>query len=365
MLDSVPFTPSQKRVNLDIHRSPDYKLNNSVHSPYTSLKTPRRSSYDSDENETRHKLQKTPQFFSPGKRLFSEESKNKEELSEISSQLKTRLSSALGKLQKLLQHEGEVPTKIDFSDLSFAPSTSPTRKSRPNSGRWSPSNSFHQTNLNLQTLQQSPLPQSSPPLASNAKFNSGGLKHSPLISDEHETAIAAVDDDESSAHNALMAALSRQRRKSRASISGHQRTLLGSFDGSTSLLHPQIPQQTPALQKSIGGTRPPQLPALKLPPINSETKPINEQDAVISLMSLSSPQSVKFSHNRSHSMQTSSADSSRSSSVALTSPNKSNPQANGTTSLPSIRGILNQTSTTSVVDNDATDIEEATTDEDQ
>ncbi|KAK7679396.1 hypothetical protein QCA50_017616 [Cerrena zonata] len=85
-------------------------------------------------------------------------------------------------------------------------------------------------------------------------------------------------------------------------------------------------------------------------PKSNNTPLNNEQDAVLSLMSLSSPQSLNFNKSQVKKQQTPS--SSRSSSVA-------SPQLPPT--LPPITGLIHGATrrTTQVIDdNDATDIEE-------
>lgn len=374
--ESVPFSPSLKRTSSGHLKSPDYKLNtHNVLSPYSSgslLKTPRHSGYESDENkhDARLRLLKTPQYFSPGKKLFSDDtSPNKDDLSEISSQLKNRLSSALGKMQQQQQLHLS-PGKLDFTELSFSSSKSPTKKlksslhSTPRE-KVSPSASVQKANINLQTLQLSPLPAYSPPASSSAQFeprvNPGSpnrdLRTSPILTRNPQHSLGqnerVIDmpspNEESSAHNALMAALSRQRRKSRGSFSSNKRQSLHELDELT--------------------TKP---PSLKLPPINvalsgkeKDERPAHtEQDAVLSLMSLSSPQARKFSHSRTQSLNTNSAGSSRSSSVVLTSPQPTQSQPHPT--LPPISGLINlsQFGHKTNADNDETDVEDDATDDD-
>ncbi|QEL57985.1 hypothetical protein CJJ09_000015 [Candidozyma auris] len=117
--------PGLKRTSSGMLKSPDYKLNSTNDGDPSILKTPKNSGYDSDERDTprKSKLVRTPQFFSPGKRLFTDEnSPNKQELAEISSQLKSRLSSALGKVKGQDKDKSQIaPVKLDFSDQSFTP----------------------------------------------------------------------------------------------------------------------------------------------------------------------------------------------------------------------------------------------------
>lgn len=381
-LDTLAFSPSYKRTSSGTFKSPDYKLNmHAAPSPYSSLKTPRHMGYESDDSNERIKFQKTPQYLSPGKKLFSDDTSNKEGLSEISLQLKSKLSSAVGKLhqQQQQKQQDKVPGKIDFEELSFAPSTSPTKKQKSNvEKQWTPSNSIQTANLNLQTLQQSPVPVSSPSFGQSSQLQQSGkgLKQSPMLSnDHHDHAIhmPSMEDEESSAHNALMAALSRQRRKSRTSFSSSQRrpsTSLGLYETpSTNLAQPLLASGSLQHIASHGQVQQQSLqPPLKLPPINPTTpkdsdKPVNEQDAVLSLMSLSSPQSVKFSHSRTHSLNNNSPGSSRSSSVAVNSPN----HQHSNTKLPPISGLINPANShdsKNNYDNDETDVEDETTDDD-
>lgn len=400
----VPFSPSLKRTNSGSYKLPDYKLNhNNVTSPYSSanlLKTPRHTGYDSAER--RLKLQKTPQYFSPAKKLFQNEdgSPNKEDLTEITLQLKTRLSSALGKLQR--DDSSASRNHITFTELSFDSETSPTKKLKPESDKkvWSPSNSLQRANLNLQTLQQSPLPKNttSPHLVQPSSFVSSNsnspLKQSPFLHNDLENRPylnMPSPDEESSAHNALLAALSRQRRKSRSSFSlGTKRRssiVTANDEGSTLILQQQQPT-TPSQQQSV-----------KLPPLNialgsdirgepygsglpsfeaKETRKTNEQDAVLSLMSLSSPQSIKFGHSRNHSLNNnntttsvSSPGSSRSSLVIVQSPQ--NPLPLPMPILPPITSLVNEQKKKkrvptgqnigNAIDSDATDIDEDVTDD--
>lgn len=334
--DQVPYSPSLKRTSSGSYKSPDTKLsshNVASPAPGSMLKTPRASGYDSDDQNENRKVPKTPQFFSPAKKLFNDDDQAPE-LAEISLQLRSRLSSAMGKLQQTKMS----PKKAELTDLSFAStkkvkvnghqsqssptlsSSSPTRSSIPES-------TSQPANLNLQTLQHSPT------LRTRSSFShSPQLKQSPQFADHERVINVPSPDEEASAHNALMAAISRQRRKSRTSFSSADHRRLSSIL--------EVP------------------PGLKLPPINmalKEKKPINEQDAVYSLMSLLSPQSMKFGHSRSHSLNNNSPPSSRLSSVV-------SPQVS--TVLPPISGLIKTASAGYNNDNDATDIENDSTDED-
>lgn len=309
----LPFSPALKRTNSGTLKSPDYKFNES---PYSSgvLKTPRNSGYDSDDKETpRRKLLRTPQFFSPGRRLFAEEhSPNKEELAEISLQLKSRLSLALGRIKG---DKPVAPVKLDFSE-SFTQTLPPPKKII---SLLPPL----RTNVNLQTLQQLPAPNRSP------KLSPDRLMRSP-IADSGDRINIPLPDEELSAHNALLAAFSRLRAKPR-SLSTNERRRLSAVQALEN--HPFSGPPAP----------------LKLPPINVafDKNKDSEQDAVYSLMSLSSPQLVKMvtrTHSRLQSQNNNSPTSLRSSSIAHTV-------------LPPISGLIRK------VDNDETDVDE-TTDED-
>lgn len=392
--ESVPFSPSLKRSSSGSFKSPDYKLNTNnntttnVPSPYSSnlLKTPRHTGYDSDDEEhPKSKFQKTPQFFSPGKKLFTNDD-SKEDLNEISSKIKNRLSSAFDKLQNDSTTK-ERPTSLTFTDLSLNLNNneqSPTKKLKPSMNeKWSPSLSVQKANLNLQTLQQSPLPKSSPTFSQYSKFDGarqtlfqeatiqpnsqrnhpeGSLKQSPvLVNDHEERIILPSPDEELSAQNALLAALSRQQRRKSKSFSSNSSPKRKSFQ---SLNEPAIVLPTVASPNTPPSLSSKNQPSVKLPSLNmalnpkenistpkSNNTPLNnEQDAVLSLMSLSSPQSLNF--NKSQVKKQHTPSSSRSSSVA-------SPQLPST--LPPITGLIHGATrrTTQVIDdNDATDIEE-------
>lgn len=291
--DSVPFSPGLKRSNSGLVRSPG-----DVMSPYSAnnlLKTPGNGAEvgeDDDDTPRRAKLMRTPQYFSPGKRLFTEDSSpNKKELGEISSQLKSRLSLAFGSLQqreKAGSGVGIAPVKLDFAGGPFLPGKqeSPTRMAM---GR---------TNLNLQTLQ------ASPQIETRSRHASFDLRHSPILggdalqflSFEHQQVVSIPSpDEESSAHNALMVALSRAKERRKSHTNEHRRPSFGL-----------------------------RLP-LKLPPISVgallDANGTSEQEAVYSLMSLSSPQANKHDFSALQSAAQMHVDTSkelsRSSSVAM------------------------------------------------
>lgn len=320
---TLPYTPSYKRTSTGSYKSPDGKLvYHNVNSPFSAahlLKTPRHSTIEDsptgeDEDGRKLKMMKTPQYLGTAKKLFQGEDgspngKSREDLTEISSQLRSKLSSALGKLQK---DDSSHNSKITFTELSFDSQTSPTRKYTPKKhsalgNNWVPTNTLQRANLNLQTLQQSPIAKSnnsSPKLEQGHGFRSNTnspLKQSPVLKGDNQQGRSRLNDmpspdEETSAHSALLAALSRQRRKSRSSFSNSD-----------------------TKRKSITAEGPPTLQIttqkeIKLPPLNialngeynTSMKRFNgknnEQDAVISLMSLASPQSAKYAHSRSQSL---------------------------------------------------------------
>ncbi|CAK9436430.1 uncharacterized protein LODBEIA_P09880 [Lodderomyces beijingensis] len=310
----LAYTPSYKRTSTGSLKSPDGKLvYRNVNSPYSAaqlLKTPKHSlnnannSLDDDdsiedENEDgrKVKMMKTPQYHTTAKKLFQNDETptnsittpagRRESLSEISSQLKSRLTSALGKLQK--EESANTPHKITFTELSFDSQTSPTKKYNPKTNmrlanNWVPTNTLNRANLNLQTLQQSPLPNySSSSTTTSPNIDAGGfrsntgspLKHSPLLKDQ--SAFSRLNDmpspeEDSSAQSALLAALSRS--KKRHSIPKLEPSSNLQINTGANLLHKQ---------------------EIRLPPIRprgSFENKNNEKDAVFSLMALSSPQSI-------------------------------------------------------------------------
>ncbi|OBA21129.1 hypothetical protein METBIDRAFT_175701 [Metschnikowia bicuspidata var. bicuspidata NRRL YB-4993] len=316
----VPFSPGLKRSSAGLLRSLRRRLNDAA-SPYSAaslLKTPGNPDSDSDGRDTprQAKLMKTPQYFSPGRRLFAEDhSPNKKELGEISSQLKSRLSLAFGSLQqKEKAGSGISPVKLDFANGPYASShDSPTRMAdaflppaRPAAA------ALNRTNINLQTLQASPRIGTAD-LASQRSHVPGDDTQP-----RHPVSMPSPD-EESSAHNALMVALSRakERRKSQNSEFRRPSFGLGLADQRRALHHmPHAP-----------GPLPP-----KLPPISVISPPrsdgASEQEAVYSLMSLSSPQANKqdlhalqaAAQMQAHSRAEGSEGLSRSSSVAVSAP---------------------------------------------
>jgi hypothetical protein len=241
-----------------------------------------------DDDDKLKKL-KTPQFFLAAKHLLfnDEESEN---LAEISNKLKNKLSSALNKLPEKSHSSNSYSNKFVFTELSF--DQSPTKKSRSSShSSWSPSKSLQRANLNLQTLQQSPKPPKtsmspshslanpfedrkvSIPMSQSVPTNlASNLAHlEPVHTFPHNQRVNIPSPDEdNSAQDALLAAISRQKLRNQRNSFSHR------------------------VNHSENRSIPPLNVAL-----NDDKN--NEQDAVLSLMSLSSPQSVKFSHSRTQS----------------------------------------------------------------
>jgi hypothetical protein len=362
-VDLLPFLPSRKRLLL-VYRSPDYKLNlHNVQSPHGSsaLKTPR--PYGEEHEEQHAKMQKTPQYL-PSRRLFEESfgqtSSTREDLSEISLQLKSKLSSALGKLQQA-QHHGRSSGKAIGDTLAQLPQ--PPSVAVPKTPT-----TFVRSRPASMTLQRSPM-ESPPRLQTN--MTTLDLTHPQATPFERVT--IQLPDEETSAHNALIAALNRQKRRSRGSFllpgRGARRESLTQTQLQAVVLKlAQAPAQAQAQAQSQSQSQvarpqlqpPPPLhpqaragsPPLKLPPIQMPKDPTTEQDAVLSLMSLSLPQSVKFLHSRSHSLNTGSPVS-RALSVASGGP---------LVQLPPISGLLNASRYKD--DDDATDVENDETDDD-
>lgn len=374
-VDLLPFLPSRKRLLL-VYRSPDYKLNlHNVQSPHGSsaLKTPR--PYGEEHEEQHAKMQKTPQYL-PSRRLFEESfgqtPSTREDLSEISLQLKSKLSSALGKLQQA-QHHGRSSGKAIGDTLAQLPQ--PPSVAVPKTPT-----AFVRSRPASMTLQRSPM--ESPP---RVQTNMTTLDLAHLQVTPFERVTIQLPDEESSAHNALMAALSRQKRRSRGSFllpgrGARRESLTQTQLPAVVLKLAQAPAQAQAQAQELVQAQvqlltqaqvlmqvprpqlqpPPPLhpqaragsPPLKLPPIQMPKDPTTEQDAVLSLMSLSLPQSVKFLHSRSHSLNTGSPVS-RSLSVASGGP---------LVQLPPISGLINASR---YKDDDATDVENDETDDDE
>lgn len=315
--DQLPFSPGLKRDSSGLLKSPDYKLNSS---DANLLKTPKNGGYDSDERDTprRLKMLRTPQFFSPGKRLFNEDQNpNKEELAEISSQLKSRLSTALGKVKG---HDKSqiAPTKLDFLDQSFTTTKElPTKVLKTSPGLSSTPLLMQRANLNLQTLQALPAP---PLLHSDERLQQ-------LPDFKRDRVRIPSPEADSNAQRALQAAFFRQKEKSRSFSANERRRSSLIMEGS------------PKKDKEV-----PRLPPINVGFNNKQSPPQDsEQDAVFSLMLLSSPQKLVDSrgHSRQQSHNTNSTHTLRSSLVV-------------NTVLPPIMGIMKN------VDNDETDVEETT-----
>ncbi|KAM9920119.1 hypothetical protein OXX80_012515 [Metschnikowia pulcherrima] len=329
--DSVPFSPGMKRSSSGSARSPDSRLGDAV-SPYSAhnlLKTPGFADDDGETTPRRTKLMKTPQYFSPGKRLFADDtSPSKKELGEISSQLKSRLSSAFGSLQKDKTGSGISPVKLDFTSGPYlASKESPTRMAPVPAERAN----LARTNINLQMLQASPRIDTRPASSDQDMHSFGEPSYS------HQIAMPSPD-EESSAQNALMMALSRAKERRKSHTGDHRR---GSFGSAFTDQYSQNRQQANSL---------------KLPPISIRSPPksegASEQDAVYSLMSLASPQSNKHDFGSFHAapIQASAAESSRGSSRA---------SSVAMPVLPPVAGLIRR------VDDDETDVEDATGSDDE
>lgn len=268
---------------------------------------------DSDE-EHRHKLQKTPQFFQSAKKLFQDEKSPDGDLKEISSQLKSRLSSAFGKLKE--PEEG----KLVFTELTFESKILPTKVRYPELTPWTPSNSSQKLNLNLQTLQQSPLPRMN--LSAMFAASPGTSHFQTYFSNEPEEEpmqpINIPSPDESLAHSALMVALSKERDRpklERPKKSAHRRPQevnifqIGKQNDNKPenmflakshqvVRTPDTNDTKSENEKSESPKVTPSATPSKLPRLNTALPKSNEneQDAVISLMALSSPR--PFTHSR-------------------------------------------------------------------
>lgn len=344
--DTLPFSPSWKRSNSGTFKSPDYKFNTeSLHSPYFAgalLKTPRNSGYDSDERDTprRSKVSRTPQYLSPGRRLFTDDVLSKQDLQDISTQLKSKLSLALGKI-KGQDKFSTVPVQLSFSDQSFTSTLeSPPKKLRSshNLSLLPANSSLQRANLNLQTLQLSPAISESQLFSDQLLPERHRQLPPPPPEALHERISIPSPDEESSAHNALLAAFSRLRRKgSRSSASEERRqSIIQALN--------ELPSRR-TLGAAGASAQPTTLPHLNV--AFGDQNDDSEQDAVYSLMSLASPQSVKHisaSHSRLHSR--------------LQSQNNNSPTSSTSSIvLPPITGLMSR------IDHDETDVENISTDE--
>lgn len=293
---SMPFTPSLKRNSRN--------LGTIEQSPYGLLKTPKLDSDDEDvgasggsKRNSRYKFPRTPNYFLPGKKLFDddkekEKDKEREDINNITLQLKGKLTNALEKLnQKELKK-----SKFEFTELTF--NISPTRKKEHENPQFN--EYLKKANLNLQNMTNFDN-------TSSILNKSVELQSSPVIKEERDIEIPL----ENSAHNALKATINRK--------SQHE---------------DQIKHQIHTITKSPSTPK-----KINLPPINPKKN--NEQDAAYSLMSLSSPQQIKFSHSRNQSLSSAQSDT-----VTLPplSPTKQ------LVSLPPISGLIKN--------DDETDIEE-------
>lgn len=306
---NLPFSPGLKRSSLDHQRLPDYKL-----------ETPK---YYHDDNNSDDKLKKlkTPQYFQTAKNLQFNQDDDIDNLSEISQKLKTKLSSALNNLPEKNSHDSN---KFIFSDLTFNQSPTKSSSSSTFPSLWNNNKSLQPANLNLQTLQKSPIINQSinsnllnpfennPQPSKISKIPSSRSMPSNLADHRQRIDIPTPKDDHS-AHDALLAAISRQQKiRKPTNTFSHKRTSLGDF-------HKRTPSQDYKPRTSSVDLK---INRFSLPPLNvtlNDDKN-NEQDAVLSLMSLSSPQAIKFNHSRNSSYND--------------SPSKP--------TLPPISGIINQ-----------------------
>lgn len=326
----VPVSPGLKRSNSGSLKSPDYRLNTKdVMSPGL-LSTPRNSGYNSNDDEKstpRRKQSRNPLFFSPKTRIGDENVPHKEDLSVISSQLKDKLSLALGSVQRKERHSAS-PSRLNFTDIWHANSVdSPTR--RKGSIAQSPPRNLQAASINLQTLQQLPCMFSNSPR--HVQTSSFGLQQSANFSCEQPLRLPSPD--ETSAHSALLEAFSRLKKGQQCDRNEH----LNPFGITTPPLAALQTLPFEVLEskpKAVPNTIPSISVAVPLKP-----KDESEQDAVLSLMSLASPQGLKklvHSFNRPLGDLTA---LSRSSSA-------------GVSVLPPINGLIHK------VDDDETDVEE-------
>lgn len=334
--DLVPVSPGMKRTNSGKLKSPDYRLNTKdVMSPGL-LSTPRNSGYDSaDEKEPTPKLRisRNALFFSPkAARKGDENTPHKEDLNQISSQLKDKLSLALGSVQRKERHAVS-PNRLNFTDnWQTNPMESPTRSKT--SFAQSPPRHLQTASINLQTLQQSPCVFSNSPR--HPQSSSFGLQQPANFSCEQPLKLPSPD--ETSAHSALLEAFSRSKKRQQSDANEHQNP----FGIST----PNLTVALQVLPFEVPETKP-KLAPYTLPSISVaaplKPKDDSEQDAVLSLMSLASPQGLKKSLSHSFNMQAGEL-------VGL-----SQPSVAGVT-MPVLPPILNLIRK---MDDDETDVEEA------
>lgn len=331
-VDLVPVSPGMKRTNSGTLKSPDYRLNNKDIMSPGILATPRNSGYDSnDEKDTPHrsKFSRNPLFFSPKARIGDDNVPLKEDLNVISSQLKDKLSLALGSVQRK-ERNSISPNRLTFTESwSTNSADSPTR--RKGSFAQSPPRNLQAASINLQTLQQSPCVYSNSPRHTQA--SSFGLQQSANFSSEQQP-IKLPSPDETSAHSALLEAFSRSKKRQQSDSNEHANP----FGISTPVLSSQ---QVLPFEVSESKPKPPpfQLPSISVAvPLNP--KDDSEQDAVLSLMSLASPQGLKKSLHHSFNMPAGE------SATLSRSPSASVPV------LPPIGGLIRK------VDDDETDVEE-------
>ena len=285
--DLIPASPSLKRTNSGTLKSPDYRLNtNDVMSPGL-LATPRGTAYDSDDKEAlvKLKLTRTPLFFSPKARIGDENTPLKEDLSHISHQLKDKLSLALGSVQRKERHSVS-PSRLNFAESFWLGTAleSPTR--RKGSFAQSPSRNLAAASINLQTLQKSPC------VFSNSRrhlpSSTFGLQQLANFTCEQPLKLPSPDETSAqSAQSALLEAFSRSQKRRQSDANEHQSPLgsTSSIQGSLHVLPFQLPDSKP---RNVPFTHPSNSVAEPL-----KTKDDSEQDAVLLLMSLASPRGVK------------------------------------------------------------------------
>lgn len=325
----VPLSPGIKRTNSGTLKSPDYRLNTKDIMSPAILATPRNNGYDSndDKDTPKSKFSRNPLFFSPKARTGDDHAPLKEDLNVISSQLKDKLSLALGSVQRKENHIVS-PNRLNFTNSWLTNSAdSPTR--RKGSFAQSPPRNLPAASINLQTLQQSPCVYSNSPR--HEQTSSFLLQQSANFSCEQPLKLPSPD--ETSAHSALLEAFSRSKKRQQSDTNEHANP----FGISTPLLGKL--QSLPFEVKTEGKPKnvPFSLPSISVAvPLKSSDE--SEQDAVLSLMSLASPQGIKKPLSHSFNGQAgNSATLSRSPSAPV---------------LPPITGLIGK------IDDDETDVED-------
>ena len=250
----LPFSPGTKRGPEDGDDDDDALV---------GLETPRHDP---------QKKPRQPHYINLARRLFVDDAN--EDVSELSQKLKLRLSSALNSMPQ------ELPAHFSLDSTPWG-DTLPTKTKRV---LWPPQGNVVNVNLADQ----------GPPLL--FKFGSGSLMPKLTL-----MPFLLVNDD-LLAHQALLAAILRQRRQgaNKRRLFSHRRTtsldeVLRSGHG----LPRPVPMATPTqAPPTMGSLRPPLSPhratppALLLPPLNAalDDKQHLEQDAVLLLMLLLLPQ---------------------------------------------------------------------------